>query len=149
MSLEIMDWDLLGSYMLDLEACKSEKTAENCINFNPSWFTFSFNCCSDCEQVGRNLRQTNKTKKTANPKGKMMVSISFLINLSVEKKGMRRPGKILNFFMFAWCSWLSDSSVFFLFFFFFFLPRIFVLFGVINMLLASFAEGCLLDQSLY
>ena len=51
--------------------------------------------------------------------------------------------------MFAWCSWLSDSSVFFLFFFFFFLPRIFVLFGVINMLLASFAEGCLLDQSLY
>ena len=149
MSLEIMDWDLLGSYMLDIEACKSEKTAEDCINFNPSWFTFSFICCSDCEQVRRNLRQTNKTKKTANPKGKMIVSISFLINLSVEKKGMWRPGKILNFFMFAWCSWLSDSSVFFLFFFFFFLPRIFVLFGVINMLLASFAEGCLLDQSLY
>lgn len=104
MSLEIRDWDLLGSYMLDLEACKSEKTAEDCINFNPSWFTFSFICCSDCEQVGRNLRQTNKTKKTANPKGKMIVSISFLINLSVEKKGMWRPGKILNFFMFAWCS---------------------------------------------
>lgn len=143
MGPEIMDWDLIGSYMLDLKVWKSEKTAEDCINFNPSWFTFSFICCSDCEQVGRNLRQTNTTKKIAKPKGKMIVSISFLINQSVEKKGTWGPGKIQNFFMVSRCSWQSDSSVFFLLP----LPRIFVVFDVINMMLASFAEGGLSDQS--
>lgn len=36
-----------------------------------------------------------------------------------------------------------------IFLFFFFLRRIFVVFGVINMVLASFAEGGLLDHSIY
>ena len=147
MSPEIMDWDLLGSYMLDLEAHNSDKTAEDCINFNPSWFTFSFICCSDCEQAGRNLKQINTTKKTANPKGKMIVSISFLINLSVEKKGKWRPRKNPEFFHV--CLVFLTVWFFRFFLFFFFLPLVFVVFGVINMVLASFAEGGLLDQSLY
>lgn len=47
--------------------------------------------------------------------------------------------------------WLVFLTVWFfrIFLFFFFLPRIFVVFGVINMVLASFAEGGLLDHSIY
>ena len=76
----------------------------------------------------------------------MIVSISFLINLSVEKKKVKTRK---NPEFFHVCLVFLTVWFFRIFLFFFFLPRVFVVFGVINMVLASFAEGGLLDHSIY